>query len=251
MYQEERLLKILEYLNLSNHYLSVHEICKMFNISRDTARRDIVKLVEEGTAVRIHGGITLTGFTDTIQSYRERLESHSQEKEEIADKALMFIKEKQHYFFDVSTTVSHLAKKLNKKVTVFTHSLDNIEILSGNKDVTVYSIGGCLNKENRFFYNLDYKNSITDIHFDVTFIGAAAITEDGIYFADYEDAFIKQAAVRQSDKIVVLADFGKYGKTAYYKGANWNQINTIVTDRLPPDFYIDIIQRYDIDLITV
>ncbi len=150
MYQEERLKKILEYLDCSNN-LSVHEICKMFDISRDTARRDIVKLVEEGTVMRTHGGITLPGLINTIRDYRQRLEAHSEEKRKISEKALMSIKDNEHYFFDVSTTVSYLAKELNKNVTVFTHSLDNIEILSENKDVTVHCIGGCLNKENRFF----------------------------------------------------------------------------------------------------
>ena len=56
MYQEERLLKILEYLNYSNN-LSVHEICKMFTISRDTARRDIVKLVDKGVVIRLMEGL--------------------------------------------------------------------------------------------------------------------------------------------------------------------------------------------------
>ena len=115
MYQKERLLKILECLNISNH-VSVHDICKMFDISRDTARRDIVRLVEEGTAVRTHGGITLPGFNEIIQSYRERLGSHSPGKKDIAEKALTSINEQGHYFFDVSTTVSYLAKKLNKKL---------------------------------------------------------------------------------------------------------------------------------------
>lgn len=250
MYQEERLLKILEYLSISNH-LSVHDICKMFNISRDTARRDIVRLVYEGTVERTHGGITLPGFTATIQSYRERLQSHSEEKMNIAEKALTLIKEQELYFFDVSTTVSFLARKLNKNVTVFTHSLDNLEILSGNQNVSVQSIGGCLNKANRFFYNLDYRNSIENIHFDAAFIGAAAIAEDGIYYADYEDAFIKQISAKQSSKVIVLAGYEKFGKAAYYKGLNWERIDVLITDKMPPPQYMDIINNQNIYLYNV
>ncbi|MBU3114631.1 DeoR/GlpR family DNA-binding transcription regulator [Clostridium lacusfryxellense] len=250
MYQEERLKKILEYLNCSNN-LSVHEICKMFDISRDTARRDIVKLVEEGTVMRTHGGITLPGLINTIRDYRQRLEAHSEEKRKISEKALMYIKDNEHYFFDVSTTVSYLAKELNKNVTVFTHSLDNIEILSENKAVTVHCIGGCLNKENRFFFDIDCKSSLNGIHFDAAFIGAAAITEDGIYYANHEDAFIKQISAKQSDKVILLADFEKYGKTAYYKGLDWDQIDVIITDCVPPSLYVDIIKSNNIELIII
>ena len=247
MYQEERLLRILESLNLSSN-LSVHEICKMFDISRDTARRDIVKLVEEGTVIRTHGGITLPGLINTIRNYRERLDAHSEEKRAIADNALMYIKDFEHYFFDVSTTVSYLAKAVDKNVTVFTHSLDNIEILSENKDVSVFCIGGGLNKTNRFFYNIDCNSYLYGIHFDVAFLGAAAITQDGIYYANHEDAFIKQTCAKQSDKVILLVDFEKFGKTAYYKGVNWDQIDVIITDRLPPTFYVDIIKNHDIEL---
>lgn len=44
MYQEERLLKILEYLK-QHQAMSVQDICTQFEVSRDTARRDIVRLV--------------------------------------------------------------------------------------------------------------------------------------------------------------------------------------------------------------
>jgi len=247
MYQEERLLKILEYLNNSSS-LSVHEICKMFTISRDTARRDIVKLVDKGTVIRTHGGVTLPGLIDTIRNYRQRLEAHSEEKKDIAKRALLLIKDNEHYFFDVSTTVSYLAKGLNKNVTVYTHSLDNIEILSENEKVSVHCIGGCLNKNNRFFYSIDCKNFLNGIHFDVAFLGAAAITVDGIYYANQEDAFIKQVSAQQSDKVILLVDFEKYGKTAYHKGLDWNQIDIIITDRLPPSLYVDIIREHNIEL---
>nr|WP_242954342.1 hypothetical protein [Clostridium oryzae] len=156
---------------------------------------------------------------------------------DIADKALSFIKEQEHYFFDVSTTISYLAKKLNKEVTIFTHSLDNLEILSRNQDVSVYSIGGYLNKENRFFYSLDYKDSIENIHFDASFIGATAINENGIYYSDYEDAFIKQASIKQSGKVIMLCGYEKFGKTAYYKGMGWEQIDILITDKKPPVLY--------------
>jgi DeoR/GlpR family transcriptional regulator of sugar metabolism len=249
MHQEERLLKVLEYLNEHNH-MSIHDICQMFNVSRDTARRDIVKLINEGTAVRTHGGISLPILKNAIKEYRERMEAYSDEKKIIAQKAMEFIEEGKHYFFDVSTTVSFLAQEINKPIWVLTHSLDNIEILSEKNHVEVQAIGGCLNKRNRFFYKMGSINYLDGIRFDVAILGAASITEDGIYYADEEDALIKQSAIRKSNVVIILAEYEKFKLLSYYKGVNWEQIDVIITNKMPPSAFVDIIESNDIKLVV-
>ncbi|GIM29296.1 DeoR family transcriptional regulator [Clostridium polyendosporum] len=250
MYQEERLLKILEYLNENNN-MSIHTICEMFNVSRDTARRDILKLIEQGTVIRTHGGISLPILKNKIKAYRERIEAYSEEKSRIAKKALEFINEDEHYFFDVSTNVRLLSEYIDKRVLVFTHSLDNIEILSEKEDVSVHSIGGCLNKKNRFFYKLDCIDYLNGIRFDTAFLGAASINEDGLYYVDEEDAFIKQISVKKSTKVIILAEYEKFKRSSYYKGVSWEQIDIIITDKMPPSTFVDIIESYDIELIII
>lgn len=250
MYQEERILKILEYLNEHNN-MSIHDICKMLNVSRDTARRDILKLIEKGAAIRTHGGISLPILRSTIEAYRERLQSFSQEKKNIAHKAVSFLREGEHYFFDVSTTVRFLAEYSDKNITVFTHSLDNIEILSDKKEVLVHSIGGYLNKRNRFFYKPGCTDYLDGIKFDIAFIGAASIREDGLYYEDEEDAFIKQSAIKQSKKVILLAEYQKFKQESYYRGANFEQIDVIITDHMPPHLFLKIIKDNDIELIIV
>lgn len=250
MYQEERLLKILEYLKEHNS-MSVHKICEMLNVSRDTARRDIIKLIEQGTAIRTHGGISIPTLTSAIEAYRERMESFSLEKKNIAQRALEFIDKGKHYFFDVSTTVRFLAEDINKNITVFTHSLDNIEILSEKDEVFVHSIGGCLNKRNRFFYKLGCTNYLEGIKFDVAFLGAAALTIDGLYYEDEEDAFIKNSAINQSHKVILLADHQKFHLSSYYRGAKWDEIDIIITDKTPPEAFLEIMEERGIELIIV
>ncbi|WP_234122038.1 DeoR/GlpR family DNA-binding transcription regulator [Clostridium hydrogenum] len=250
MYQEERLLKILEYLN-KNNSMSIHTICEMFGVARDTARRDIVKLIEQGAAVRSRGGISLPVLKNTIKNYRERLEAYSEEKKNIAKRALEFIEAGEHYFFDVSTTVSFLAQYVDKSITVFTHSLDNIEILSEKKDVKLYSMGGCFNKENRFFYNPDCMNYVKGVKFDVAFLGAAAITEEGIFYADEEDAYVKNQVCKNSSKVIVLAEIEKFNKLSYFKGLNLDEIDILVTDSMPPSEFVNIIKSNNIKLVTI
>ena len=92
-------------------------------------------------------------------------------------------------------------------------------------------------------------NYIEGIRFDTAVLGAASITEDGIYYVDEEDALIKQAAVKKAHTVIVLAEYEKFKSLSYYKGVNWEQIDVIITDKIPPSVFIDIIESYDIKLI--
>jgi len=183
-----------------------------------------------------------------IHSYKERLKLHFEEKKKIVEKALMFVQENKTYFFDVSTNIQLLAKALNKKVTVYTHSLDNMQILSEKKDVSVHSIGGCFNKKNRFFYNQDYKEYFEGIEFDVAFLGAAAIMKDGIYYNNEEDAFIKREVVKKSKKVILLAEHQKYANIACHKGVSFNEIHIIIVDPMSCNSFVDIITSKNIEI---
>lgn len=248
MYQEERLVKILKYLNEHNT-MSIHCICDLLQVSRDTARRDILKLIEQKVAMRTHGGISLPSLQDTIKEYRQRIQSYSEEKKLIAQKALEFIKESNHYFFDVSTIIRFLAEEIHTNIWVFTHSLDNIEILSEKSEVNSSLLGGCLHHKNRFFYKPDCRNYFADLRFDIAFLGAAAIAMDGIYYVDEEDAFIKKSVVDKAAKVILLAEYDKFKCSSYYKGITWEQIDVVITNQMPPARFVEVMQANDIECI--
>lgn len=250
MFQEERLLKILEYLNVHKE-MSVHDICKEFDVSRDTARRDIVKLVEEGASMRTHGGITLPTLRDTIRDYRQRLTAYSEEKMRIGQRALSFIQEGKHYFFDVSTTVRFLAEFIHHDIQVYTHSLDVAEILSDKDKVSVYLSGGSLHKENRFMFDAESLNLLKNVRFDTAFIGAAAITKNGIYYENKEDALIKKVVAEQSNTVILLADIHKFQLDSYHRGLGLQQVDILITDQTPPESFMDILDSNNIQLIVI
>lgn len=97
MYQEERIYEILKMLK-NKKTLSIHEIISIFEISRDTARRDIVKLVNEGLALRTHGGIAIPEFQTEIYSYKKRIPENIEIKSLLAEKAAMYIENKKYVF---------------------------------------------------------------------------------------------------------------------------------------------------------
>lgn len=178
---------------------------------------------------------------DSIYSYNERMQLNTEEKAEIAKKASMFINENKTYFFDVSTTIKFLCKNIKKKITVFTHSLDNLNVLSEKNNVLVYSIGEIFNNKNRYFYGDRFDSYFHDIKFDIAFLGAAAIKNNGVYYDDKEEVLIKRQAAKRSKLVVLLAEHQKYQAAAYYKGFDLNEINVIIVDKISLEYFLDII----------
>lgn len=97
MYQEERLYQIMNLLRKKKS-LSKQEIMSTFNISRDTARRDIICLVEQKIALRTHGGITLP-TVQLRQSFKERANLKNSNKDLLGKVASSYIKKKCYLLF--------------------------------------------------------------------------------------------------------------------------------------------------------
>lgn len=58
MFQEERMQLIVEHLRKHNR-ISADDIVALFDVSRDTARRDLIKLEEQDAIIRTRGGAIL------------------------------------------------------------------------------------------------------------------------------------------------------------------------------------------------
>ena len=99
VYQEERIYKILEILK-TKKTMTNQEIMDQFHISRDTARRDIVRLVSENLAVRTHGGITLNDVHQ-IGNYQTRKQENEEIKNEIGKTAVSLIENNKVIFLSI------------------------------------------------------------------------------------------------------------------------------------------------------
>lgn len=246
MYQEERILQILQTLKVRTT-LSNQEIMSMFDISRDTARRDIVKLVEEGVAVRTHGGITLPTLMSELQTYHSRVAQNLEVKRRLVQRTASYLTEGCVMFLDVSTTVEELCEYIADDMNVYTHSIYNAERLM-EKQCEVNLLGGRLNRRNRFFGGSSVMSQLEMICFDVAVLGAAAIHEDGFYFTEREDAEVKRKVVERSNFIVVVADESKFSLSGHYRGATFADVDVLITNAMPPRSIQDAIQKAGVSL---
>lgn len=244
MYQEERIYKILEILK-AKKTMTNQEIMDQFHISRDTARRDIVRLVNENLAVRTHGGITLNDVHQ-IGSYQTRKQENEEIKNEIGKIAVSLSENNKVIFFDTSTTVAALCQYVEGNIEAYTHSLDNIEILSNH--CLCQMIGGTYFKKNRYMYGSQTLNMIDQIYFDLAYVAAAAVMEDGIYVEEFEDAMIKKKVASRSQKVCLVVDHSKFNKKSSYKALAFQDIDVLVVDWLP-DTYREKVEKAECQII--
>ncbi|RBW71228.1 DeoR/GlpR family DNA-binding transcription regulator [Bacillus taeanensis] len=248
MYQQERLLAIIQYLK-EHKKISVEQICEKFNVSRDTARRDLVKLEEQEMIIRTRGGAMLPTLKKEIKNYQDRLRYVSKEKKAIGKLAASLIKDGDNIIMDTSTTVQACAEFINTDCSVITNSINQADILSNKSGVDIHLLGGQLNKEHRFLYGAGTLEKLNAYNVNKAFIGVVGITERGLMIAHEEDGFIKKKMIEQAEQVIVLADASKFENNALFTFAKLSQIDVIITDQEPDESFLKVLEEYEVDVL--
>lgn len=251
MYQEERMLKIVDYLQLHKR-ISVDDICEIFNVSRDTARRDLVKLEEHQKIIRTRGGALLPKLHhDPIGNYNERLLTVSEEKQVIGQLAASMVRDRDRIILDSSTTVQACAERLNvQECSVITNSINQADVLSGKDGVSIHLLGGRLQKEHRYVYGSSVIATLSHYFVDKAFIGIGGISAHGLSLIHEEDGMLKHQMMKQADQVIILADHSKFGINFPYRFADLSEVNIVITDRLPEPAMLKILQHHDIEVVV-
>lgn len=250
VFQEERLERIVEYIN-KHKRISVEDICSIYDVSRDTARRDLVKLEEQKRIIRTHGGALLSNIQKDIMNYRERLQYVMEEKKSIGKIAASLIENGDKIILDSSTTVQACAEFMDlEDCTVITNSINQAEILSAKRGIDIHLLGGDLNKEQLFLYGPQVIASLSQYIVDKAFIGVFGITPKGITTSLEDDGHVVRKMIEQAEEVIVLADHTKFGRNGYFKYAELAEIDLIITDQLPTEDFMELFERHQIRVIS-
>ncbi|KAA6450896.1 DeoR/GlpR family DNA-binding transcription regulator [Bacillus swezeyi] len=250
MYQEERLISIIDYLK-ENQRISVEQICSLFQVSRDTARRDLVKLNEQGAIIRTRGGAILPTIHDEVKDYSGRLNIVSEEKSMIGRAAASLIREGDRIILDASTTVQSCAEHLpDINCTIITNSINQAEVLSSKQGACIHLLGGKLQKEHRFLYGASVTEKLSCYHVDKALIGVVGISEHGLTIAHEEDGMVKRKIISQAKQVIALADHSKIGRTDFYRYAELSDIDLLITDRLPSEDFQRLLDEQGVELLV-
>ncbi|MGE5632065.1 MAG: DeoR/GlpR family DNA-binding transcription regulator [Caulobacteraceae bacterium] len=222
------IMKVLE----KNKIIKVAEIMEKFNISVETVRRDLEYLEKQGLLKRIYGGAIYAKESDIEPEYPIRKKTNIDEKKSIGIKAAELIEDNDTIILDIGTTPLQVAKNIKhkKNITVLTNSLLIINELA-NSDVKIHVLGGTLRINELSMSGPITLYALEQFHVDKAIIGAGGITiNQGISDYIVEEAVVRKKIIERAEKIIVVADYSKFGVNSFASVCPIKSVDVIVTD---------------------
>jgi DeoR/GlpR family transcriptional regulator of sugar metabolism len=211
-----------------------HQLSQFFGVSLETIRRDIVYLEKKGAVVRVHGGAYLNRQVVQETDYLYRAELHTQKKQQIAQKAIDFVKENEVIGLDVSTTNTEIAIELANhfsNLTILTNSMVIAIELAKRSSFHIILPGGEVRNEELCFIGESSVEYLKQFHMDVFFMSFSGVSlEDGFTDYGFGEAQLKKAMYKQADRIYAVGDSSKFDTHALIEVAPLLGVEGILTD---------------------
>ncbi len=245
---EERLERIRTLLGTFQH-LSTKHIAADLGVSRETVRRDVLKLEELGYLKRVFGGVSSLEVKEEAP-IETRTQVNQKEKQKIARAAVNLVTPGQTVFIDAGSTVTAFADELAKLagLTIITNSFEVAIRLSGSNGYKtsdrheVIVLGGCPNVSLKATFGASTVGQIYQYKADFAFLSPVGLSyRDGATSYERPEAEVARAMCSQSRKIVLLADHSKLGQTSRVQFCDVSRIDTLITDiksEERPDFAV-------------
>jgi DeoR/GlpR family transcriptional regulator of sugar metabolism len=247
MTQDERLLSMQTWL-LEQGKITLTEVCERFYISRDSARRDLIKLAQIPGIQRVRGGAICVPVTANVEAYQQK--SITPAKLAIGRVAASLVDTNDYILLDTGTTLSAMASHLQAPLTVVTNSVDCLTTLSRDKHIGVHLLGGQFNAFHRAILGTTAIQQLSAYRVNKAFIGVCALSEHGLSTTSEAEATIKQAMIAQAKMVVLVCDSSKFGQQHFFQICGLDKVDVIVTDQSPSTALKRIIAAHDIQLIV-
>ncbi len=235
IFQEERLDSILNMLEKNERILTT-DLCKEFNTSVVTIRKDLTILENRGHLKRTHGGaiaIKTNKFYHGL-ALKEKEKINLEEKMRIVKTAAMLVTDGDTIILDSGSTTSLLAREIKnrKNLTVITNAL-NIASDLLDTDVEVILLGGTLIKEGLTLAGPLTDSMLRHVSASKVFLGVDGIDFSvGLTTPNIQEAHTSRVMMSVAGDVVLLADASKFGRRSLGVIAKLDEIDVLITTKV-------------------
>jgi len=233
--------------------VTVEELAELLGSSRETIRRDLTKLSNQGKLLKFHGGATLPR-PDVEGPFQARMAVNAHLKRQIAIAAAAIFVPGDTLFIDTGTTTLSFAEELAKcnGLTVITNSSAVARTISlGETENRVFLIGGEYHGDNQETVGtlaIDQIRVFRTRHAVLTIGGLDA--KAGAMDFNIEEAQVARAMIEQAELVTVLTDSSKFDCNALFEVCKFDKIDTLVCDRAPSGRLLEVLEQMHVNIIT-
>ena len=231
--------------------VSLDKLCDVFNVSKNTVRRDINELVEKGAIEKIYGGVVAKDQTLFI-SYEERNDKNIEAKAAIGARAAGFVHDNDIIYIDSGTTTFHMAEHIKryKNMTVITNNLHVITALFSSENVQIISLGGQLIHKTGSFAGTESINMLKHYNITKAFMSTTGVSiENGLTNSSMTEFEFKKAVAQKSGELYLLADSSKFGISSLLTYCPLEEVDYVICEKKLPEKYMHFLQQHEVNFV--
>lgn len=216
-------------------FCSTAELVGELGVSDMTVRRDVRRLEASGELRSVHGGVSVRHATLRTSEFTDRAGLHADAKRRIATAAAALVRSDDVVAFDAGTSTFAAAARLphDYRGHVVTHSIPVLQHVLHFPGARVTGLGGDLHHPSQAFVGPSTIEAITRLRVRLLFLGAAGIDAEGLYAEVEVECEVKKALIAVAERVVVLADAGKFVQTAPVRFVGLEGADVLITEAPP------------------
>jgi DeoR family transcriptional regulator, aga operon transcriptional repressor len=218
---------------IQNENMGVKELSKVLNVSDSTTRRQLTLLEEHGLVFRTHGGARMATPVTYESPFENRAAQAVEAKRIIAAAAMSLVSPGLVIGISGGSTCTEFARQLRTAdaITVVTNAINVALEIKSQASRRIMVTGGLLSQYSYELVGNQVSQSLQSVHMDIAFLGASGISVDfGFSMMDEPEAMVGQAFMSTADRVIVLADHTKIGKSTFARLCSIKDIDLLITD---------------------
>ena len=246
MLLDERRARILEVTERKG-CVSLQELAAECQASESTVRRDLEYLDGIGQIRRTRGGAAYVG--ESLTAFEDRTGKASRQKQRIAEAAAELVEPGEAILLDGGTTTLEVARRLvGKSLQVVTNSLPIVNLLAGQPQIEVLSVGGYLYPKTGVFLGPVAVAALEKVHVRRLMMSAGGIMESGLFNSNTLLVETERQMIAAADEVIVVSDSGKLGRSALAHLCSLDVVDRLVTDSAITPHWREVLRRADVEL---
>lgn len=231
---------------VSKEPMSLDLLSHKLNVTEMTIRRDCSVLEKMGLITRKKGIISLQKNQEDSDN-----PSISVINDTLAKKAASYLTNNHVIFINSSKTAAKAIQYISAdNITIVTNNLSSLHKIPEN--VHIILTGGHYFKTLNMLAGEIAYNTFNNFHADCTIIGCDGIMpQEGVFTSNIEGAHLNQIMVKNSKKVILVANYKKIGNLSNLKICDITDIDLLITDTFADKKVITRLEKAGVNVVQL